>query len=80
LTYQNSSYGITIQYPANWTKNEQEFDPNDNVTDIVAFSSPLENTSDNYSETLAISMERLSNQSMTLEEYATSRITDYKKH
>ena len=27
LTYQNSSYGIEIQYPANWTKDEGDFDP-----------------------------------------------------
>jgi S1-C subfamily serine protease len=77
LTYQNSAYGIRIQYPANWTKDEQDFDPNDGVTDIVVFSSPLENRLDRYSENLGISMERLSNQDMTLEEYVTSLITDY---
>jgi S1-C subfamily serine protease len=77
LTYQNSAYGIRIQYPANWTKDEQDFDPNDGVTDIVVFSSPLENRLDRYSENLGISMDRLSNQDMTLEEYVTSLITDY---
>jgi hypothetical protein len=77
LTYQNSAYGIKIQYPANWTKDEQDFDSNDGVTDIVVFSSPLENRLDRYSENLGISMERLSNQDMTLEEYVTSLITDY---
>jgi hypothetical protein len=79
LTYQNNSYGIRIQYPANWTKDERDFDPNDNVTDIVAFSSPLTSRLDNFSETLAISMERLSNPNMTLDEYANSLITDYNK-
>jgi S1-C subfamily serine protease len=77
LTYQNSAFGIRIQYPANWTKDEQDFDPNDGVTDIVVFSSPLENRLDRYSENLGISMDRLSNQDMTLEEYITSLITDY---
>jgi len=79
LTYQNSTYGITIQYPANWTKSEQDLDPNDNVTNIVAFNSPLTSRFDNYSETLLISMERLSNQNMTLKEYAASVITNYNK-
>jgi hypothetical protein len=80
LTYQNNSYGITIQYPANWTKDERDFNPNDDkVTNIVAFYSPVENTSDTYPENLVIYMERLSNQSMTLKEYATSQISDYNK-
>jgi S1-C subfamily serine protease len=77
LTYQNSSYGIRIQYPANWTKDEQDFDPNDTETNIVAFSSPLTSRFDRYSETLYISMKRLTDQNMTLDEYAASVISDY---
>jgi hypothetical protein len=79
LTYQNNSYGIRIQYPANWTKAEQDVNPNDNITNIVIFTSPHENTSDNYSEYLVISMERLTDQNKTLEEYAASLITIYNK-
>lgn len=77
LTYQNSSYGVRIQYPANWTKDERDFNPNNALTDIVAFYSPVENTSDNYSESLVISMERLSNKNMTLNEFANSSTTYY---
>jgi hypothetical protein len=77
LTYQNSSYGITIHYPANWTVDEEDSDPNDNITNIVTFVSPLENTSDNYSENLGIGLERLTDQNMTLDEYTSSLITDY---
>ena len=79
LTYQNSSYGIRIQYPANWTIDEQDFDSNDTVTNIVTFFSPLTSRFDIYSENLGISMERLTDQSITLDEYATSLITDYNK-
>jgi S1-C subfamily serine protease len=79
FTYQNSYYGIRIQYPANWTKDEQDIDPIDGVTNIVAFISPLTSRFDDYSETLAISMERLTDQNMTLKEYAASVITDYNK-
>jgi hypothetical protein len=76
LTYQNSSYGITMQYPANWTKDEEDSDPNDNITNIVTFVSPLENTADNYSENLGIGLEFLVHNT-TLDEYASSLITDY---
>src|SRR5919107_4325987 len=75
LTYQNNSYDITIQYPANWTKVERDFTPNDPVANIVAFRSPAENTSDTYPENLAISVQRLTDQNMTLDEYAAALIT-----
>src|SRR5919107_1104392 len=79
LTYQNNSYDITIQYPANWTKVERDFTPNDPVANIVAFRSPAENTSDTYPENLAISVQRLTDQNMTLDEYAAALITRYNK-
>ena len=79
LTYQNCSYDIRIQYPVNWTKDEQDITANDTVTNIVSFSSPLTSRFDKYSENLAISMEGLSNQSITLDKYARSLITDYNK-
>jgi S1-C subfamily serine protease len=77
LTYENGSYGIEIQYPANWTKDEEDTDPSDGITDIVEFSSPFESRLDSYSETLGISIEELTDQNMTLEEYASSLITAY---
>ena len=79
MTYQNSSHGIRIQYPANWTKDERDYSPNNTITDIVAFFSPVENTSDTHPASLVIYMERLSNQNMTLKEYATSLITYFNK-
>jgi hypothetical protein len=79
LTYQNSSYGITIQYPANWTKDERDYSPNDTVTNIVAFFSPDDNTSDIYPTSLAIYMDRLTNQNLTVEEYAASQIAYFNK-
>ena len=79
MTYQNSPYGITIQYPVNWTKDEQDVDSNDTVANIVAFISPVDNTSYTYPTGLAISTERLIDQNMTLNELANSSITDYGK-
>jgi S1-C subfamily serine protease len=77
LTYQNSSYGVRIQYPANWTIDEQDVDPNDTITNIVTFSSPLTSRFDIYSENLGTGLEKLADQNVTLEEYADSLITDY---
>jgi hypothetical protein len=79
LTYQNSSYGIRIQYPANWTKDEGDLDPNDDITNIVEFSSPFQSRLDSEPETLGVSMEELTDQNMTLDEYANLLITDYKE-
>ena len=79
LTYQNSSYGIRIQYPANWTKDQGGFDPNDDITDIVEFSSPFVSTSDSEPETLGISIEQFTDENMNLDEYANSLITYYKE-
>jgi hypothetical protein len=75
LTYQNSSYGIRIQYPANWTKDEGDFDPNDDITDIVEFSSPFENRSESDPEILHISIEGFTDKNTTLDGYANSVIT-----
>jgi hypothetical protein len=79
LTYQNSSYGIRIQYPANWTKDQGDFDPNDDITDIVEFSSPFVSTSDSEPETLGISIEQFTDENMNLDEYANSLISYYKE-
>ena len=79
LTYQNSSYGIRIQYPANWTKDEGDFDHNDDITNIVEFSSPFESRSDSEPETLGISIEGFTDENMTIDEYANSLITYYKE-
>ena len=79
LTYQNGSYGIKIQYPANWTKDEGDFDPNDDITNIVEFSPPFESSLEGDLETLGISIEEVTDQNMTLDEYANSLFTDYKE-
>jgi hypothetical protein len=79
LTYQNSSYGIRIQYPANWTKDEGDFDPYDDIIDIVEFSSPFISMSDSEPETLGISIEQFTYENMNLDEYANSLITYYKE-
>jgi MgtE intracellular N domain/PsbP len=46
LTYENHTLGIKIQYPAEWNKT--------NVNNSVIFSSPLEGSSDKFTEYLSI--------------------------
>lgn len=41
LTYQNSTYGIEVNYPSDWTKDEERVRFNKNT--IVKFNSPFEN-------------------------------------
>jgi S1-C subfamily serine protease len=76
-SFENNSYGIKIQYPANWTKDEEDLDPTDPITNIVTFSSPFGNRLDQYSENFGISIENLTDTNMTLEEYADSLIANY---
>lgn len=41
-TYTNESFGISIQYPANWTFVESDTNPTDTITDIVIFATSQE--------------------------------------
>jgi S1-C subfamily serine protease len=76
-SFENNSYGITIQYPANWTKDEEDLDPTDPITNIVTFSAPFDSRLDQYSENFGMSIENLTDTNMTLEEYADSLIANY---
>jgi eukaryotic-like serine/threonine-protein kinase len=77
LSYENSTYGIRIQYPANWTKEEQDSNPADSVTNIVTLYSPLDSRVDEYSENLGVSVENLTNANITLEQYTDSLTDNY---
>ena len=49
LTYENSNYGIQIQYPSNWYKENVNSGSHNNsrLVDVVKFSPSSRNTSDN---------------------------------
>jgi hypothetical protein len=65
LTYQNSAYGIKIQYPSDWRVSENGLR---DYTNIVAFYSPLENITDRVPEHLTLSRTDYL-QNITLEQY-----------
>jgi hypothetical protein len=69
LTYENSSYGIKVEYPSDWRLRPGEAN-NDGVTDIAGFYAPFENRLDNYQERVWISKDILLGQNMTLEDYS----------
>jgi eukaryotic-like serine/threonine-protein kinase len=66
LTYSNENYQFAIKYPKDWSRRELD----DPITgEVVVFSSPLESDSDLFLEKVNISVEYLSSNSTTLEEY-----------
>jgi hypothetical protein len=77
LTYDNATYGITIQYPSNWLVDNTDF-PGDPLTQIVGFFSPLESRIDTYEERLWIAQEQQSfSEDFDLEQYAEQIVSNY---
>jgi eukaryotic-like serine/threonine-protein kinase len=76
LTYENSTYGIRIQYPPDWEVDETDDYPDDGVTDIVQFLSPLQGRLD-YQESVFVSTEPLPQQDLTLSTYV-DQLIDFK--
>ena len=66
IAYDNDSYKFELKYPATWSYRDLD----DPITgEIVVFSSPLETSSDSFSERVSIAVEYLSSEPITLEEY-----------
>ncbi|MFY9869757.1 MAG: PsbP-related protein [Candidatus Nitrosopolaris sp.] len=83
FTYENSTYGIRMQYPSNWQKEENVSSGSDNksmLVDVVKFISPTKNASDSSSESLDIKIDNISDiQPITLAKYANNSIEDLRK-
>jgi hypothetical protein len=80
LTYENTTYGIKIQYPVGygWQIGFANQTSEDNVsTYIVAFRSPPDRVSDTVAETVNIAMENLPpEENISLDAYSTFQISD----
>jgi eukaryotic-like serine/threonine-protein kinase len=75
LPYQNSTYGIKIQYPLNWQKQENGT-KQDTQTDIVTFYPPAGNSN----ASLDLSIDDISDQKgISLAQYANNSLTDLKQ-
>ena len=78
LTYENTTYGIRIQYPAGWQEGESNQTSEDGVINyIVAFRSPKDRISDTVAENVIVSVENLPpEQNISLAAYSTRQIAD----
>ncbi len=75
LTYENSSYGIKIQYPSHWEKQENGTKQG-SVTDAVSFLPPTINSN----ASLDISIDDISDEKgITIAQYANNSIGDLKE-
>ncbi len=83
FTYENFTYGIRMQYPSNWHKEENVSSASDNnsmLVDVVKFISPTKNASDTFSESLDLKIDNISDiQPITLAKYANNSIEDLRK-
>ncbi len=70
--YRNSEYGISVQFPADWTKQD------DVEGAIIKFFAPLQDAADTFSENLNIIEEDLG-QRMTLDEYSQLSLEQLRK-
>jgi hypothetical protein len=81
LTYENSNYGIRIQYPSNWYKENINSGSHNygRLVDLVKFSPSSRNTSNNI-ESLDIKVDNISDiQPITLAKYANNSIQDLRR-
>jgi serine/threonine-protein kinase len=70
--YINNQYNLEIRYPENWSFEELE----DPITgEVVVFYSPLESEADLFQEKVSVTVEELTEDLSTLDEYS-ERITD----
>jgi plastocyanin len=77
LRYDNTSYGISIQYPSDWTFGHYDFDPYDTFVFVVTFEAPFENSSDQYAEKVDVAID-MTGQPGNLHEYLDYVIDSYK--
>jgi hypothetical protein len=78
-TYKNSKYGIELQYPSDWEKNETDIFPQDRETNIVTFISPFEDSKDPWQEFIDIYLDQVDYKA-NLAEYLEETITINKQN
>ena len=75
LTYTNSNYGITIQYPSDWKIGEHIY----TNRFVVNFTSTLKNNSDTFPATITVSVEPLKQNRTTLNEFTITTLDNAKQ-
>lgn len=70
LTYNNSENNLSIRYPDNWIKKEEE--------NGVMFISPKENSEDIFQENIGVTVQTLANSTVTLEQITAASLEQLK--
>jgi serine/threonine-protein kinase len=74
-TYQNSTYGVNLQYPSNWDK-EENGTKQDTETDVVTFYPPASNSN----ASLDLSIDDISDEKgISVAQYANDGLSDLKQ-
>jgi eukaryotic-like serine/threonine-protein kinase len=74
LTYENTTYGIKMQYPSDWLKGAGTSSTNNRYEVVAAFFSPLESSSDGYQECVQIVIDNSNGLNVNLAEYMIEKI------
>jgi hypothetical protein len=76
LSYVNPKFGIRIQYPSNWLKQENGTTSN-TLTDVVTFLSPLANKSATQRANLDVTIDNISDErGISLADYVANTVKD----
>lgn len=70
LTFESGKHGVKIKFPKTW-----ELDSMQEGSFVVSFKSPAENDSDEFAESLNITIENLGAEPVTIQEYTTASFT-----
>lgn len=78
LLYENPTFGIQMRYPQDWTIDQRDYKPEPQFTDIVTFSSPLDDDNDDYYDYLSVVEDNVNSQP-NLAQYVDDTITAYRE-
>jgi hypothetical protein len=77
LIYENSKYGISVQYPSTWTYENVQSNSEDDLVDVVYFYPPSDPTSNFGSGNVTIGYYDHNDESTTLEKFVADHTEAY---
>ena len=78
LTYNNSKFNFSIQYPSTWVLTENKFHPElANISSTIEIKSPFEGSQDLLQEEFLISINKLQ-ENITFDDYVDNALNEFK--
>ncbi|MGZ5471303.1 MAG: DcrB-related protein, partial [Nitrososphaeraceae archaeon] len=78
LTYNNSKFNFSIQYPSTWDISENKFHPAlENISSTIEIKSPFEGSQDLLQEKFLISINKLQ-ENITFNDYVDNALNEFK--